>query len=357
MLRASRMGQVVRGLTGRLVLIAGSAGALVAMLPAQGASAQDVQTALQKANAYIEAVKLTERAVESWERYQSWVNMKTGPTGKERYISYGMYELYDFLAGPLNEARAAAGAEPGVPKLDAAMTRYIDAYEALAPVMNQASAYYDRRGYETDKAAEGQALHERMVPLATAFLAERDAMMPELRTFLRDVEQQELVAIEAREGRSAAWQVGQVMHAANRVVDLFPRNRPQPIGSDTLDEMISALGPDTPGEKFDEIIAGVVPPQNAVIDVKRFGEAFEEYAESVDVFERFAGDKPKGFEEFEASSRRMLDLLRKFQEPLTRSQGREFDGGGQMVGRIVEVYFSMLNAGGSISGSQLRFLP
>jgi G:T/U-mismatch repair DNA glycosylase len=355
-MRASRIGQNIRELTGLLILIAGLAGALASVMPVQSASAQDVPAALQKANAYIEIAKMTERAVESWERYASWVNMKTGPTGKERYISYGMYDLYD-LAGLLKEARVAAGTEPGIPKLDATMKRYIDAYEALAPVMNQASAYYDRNDYKTDNAAEGQALHKQMVPLATTFLAERDAMMPELRVFVRDVEQQEIAAIETREGRSAAWQVGQVMHAANRVIDLFPRNRPAPIDSDTLDEMINALGPDTPGEKFDEIIAGVVPPQNAVIDVTRFGEALEKYAEAVDAFDRFAGEKPEEFGEFKALPRQMLDLLREFQGPLTQSQGREFDGGAQMGGQIAEVYFSMLNAGNSIWGSQLRFLP
>ncbi|MCC7250615.1 DUF3829 domain-containing protein [Hyphomicrobium sp.] len=346
----------MRGLAGLLILVAGSVGALAPLMPVQSASAQDVQAALQKANTYIEVAKMTERAVESWERYGSWVNMKTGPTGKERYISYGMYDLND-LDGLLKEARAAAGTEPSVAKLDAAMTRYIDAYEALAPVINQASAYYERNGYETDKAAEGQALHKQMVPLATAFLAERDAMMPELRAFVRDVEGQEIASVEKREGRSATWQVGQVMHAANRVVDLFPRDRPQPIDSDTLDEMIDSLGPNTPGETFDQIIAGVVPPKNAVIDVKRFGEELDKYAGAVDVLDRFAGEKPEGFEEFKTASHRMLDLLREFQGPLTQSQGREFDGGGQMVGQTVEVYFSMLTASSPISGSQLRFLP
>ena len=299
---------------------------------------------------------MTERAVESWERYASWVNMKTGPTGKERYISYGMYDLYD-LAGLLDEARAAGGKDPGVPQLDAAMTRYIDAYEALAPIINQASTYYDRSRYETDNAAEGQALHKQMVSLATAFLAERDAMMPELRAFVRDVEQQELAALETREGRSATWQVGQVMHAANRVVDLFPRNRPQPIDADMLDGMINSLGPDTPGEKFDEIIAGVATAQILLSMCSDLARELENYAGAVDAFDRFAGVKPEGFEEFEALPRQMLDLLRTFPGPLIQSGGREFDGGAQMAGQIAEIYFSMLNAGSSTWGSQLQFLP
>lgn len=355
-MRALQVGRNIRALTRLIPLLAGSTGALALVMAGERASAQDIQATLQKANAYIEVAKMTERAVDSWERYASWVNMKTGPTGKERYISYGMYDLYD-LAGLLKEARAAAGAEPRAPKLDAAMTRYIDAYEALAPVMNQASAYYDRSGYETDKAAGGQALHKQMVPLATAFLAERETMMPELRAFVRDAEQQELAAIEAREGRKATWQVGQVVHAANRVVDLFPRNRPQPIDSDALEEKIQALGPNSPGAAFDEIIAGVVPPQNVVIDVKRFSEAVETYAAAVDELDRFAGEKPEGFEEFKSLPRQMLDLLRAFEEPLAESQGREFDGGAQMGGQIVELYFSMLNAGNAIRSSQLQFLP
>lgn len=56
-----------------------------------------------------------------------------------------------------------------------------------------------------------------------------------------------------------------------------------PIDGDTLEQKIKALGPDTPGEKFDEIVAGVMPPpQNAVcsmlyavIDVKRISEALK----------------------------------------------------------------------------------
>jgi hypothetical protein len=345
------MGQAIRGLIGLFILIAGLVGALL-----QGASAEDVQAALEKANIYIDVAKNTERAVDSWDRYRSWVNMKTGPTGKERYISYGMYDLYD-LEGLLKEARAATGRKPSVAKLDAAVAGYIDAYEALAPSMNRAAAYYDSQGYETDKMAEGKTLHETMVPLATAFLAARDAMMPELRSFARDVEQQEIAAIEAAEGRTANWQVRQVMHAANRVVDLFPRQRPQPIDSDTLDEMIKGIGPDTPGEAFDQIMAGVVPAKDAIIDVVRFGDALETYAKAVEVFEGYSGEKPEDFDEFKPLPGQMLVLFRQFKEPLTASQGREFEGGGQMVMQITEIYFSMMNAGSPLAPSRLGYLP
>lgn len=336
-------------------LIAGTMAASAPMLIAQVAVAQDVRDAIQKANLYIEVAKMTERAVDSWDRYASWVNMKTGPTGKERYISYGMYEVY-VVGGLLKEAHRVAGLKPSTPKLDATMKRYIDAYEVVAPVLNRANDYYERKGYRADGMAEGRSLHAQMAPLAKAFLTEREAMLQDLRAFIREVEQQEVVAIEAREGRSRAWHVARIMHAANRVIDVFPRTRPTPMSSDMIDDMMKAIGPNTPGEKLDQIISGVVPPAGVVIDMQRLDPAMKAYAEAVEMFDRFAGEKPEGLKDFKELPRRLLNGLRALQEPLARNQGRDFDGSGPLVGRVVQVYFSMLSASSPVSGSELRFL-
>ncbi len=338
-----------------LVWIAGSMVTLSPMLHAQGAAAQDVQSAIEKANLYIETAKYTERAVDSWDRYLSWVNVKTGPTGKERYISYGMYRIDD-LSGLLNEARAAAGREPSTPELDATMTRYLDAYDALFPVMNRANDYYERELYLTEGITEGRALHAQMIPLVNAFLTEREATLRELRPFVREVERQEVTATEAREGRSLAWQTAQLMHAANQVVDLFPRTRPTPIDHKTFEERLDGIGPNTSGEEFDEIIAGVAKPVDVTIDMALFDPAVEKYAEAVDLFERFAAEKPEGLDDFKDLPRQFLTSLRALQESLTRSQGRDFDGSGQQAGQVAQLYFSMLSAGNRLSRSGLRFL-
>jgi len=358
------MGQIMRsslsfhamtGFPRLLAPIAASLAALVLALLPGCAEAEDVNAAIHKANLYIEVAKSTERAVDSWDRYRSWVDMNTGPTGKERYISYGLYEVHD-VSGLLKEAHGPAGLKPDTPKLDAAVKRYIDAFEAVAPVLNVASAYYDREGYRSDGMAEGKKLHARMMPLATAFLAEREAMLAELRPFVRDVERQEVAALEAREGRSRSWHAANVMHTASRVVDLFPRIRPEPMSSDALDEMMRSLGPDTPGEKFDEMIAGVVKPAGVVIDMKRFDPALKEYAEAVDAFDRFAAGKPDGLKDFKELPRHFLGALRDLYAPLARSAGRDFDGSGPLVGRVVEGYFELLNASNGVSQSQVRFL-
>ena len=337
------------GIAGLLALFAASIGPM----PPVGRAAAQGLPVVEKANLYIEVAKGTERAVDSWERYASWVNLKTGPTGNERYISYGMYGLYD-LDRLLKKAREATTAKPNTPALDGILKRYLDAYEALAPVMNQANHYYEEKKYRADKLAEGKALHARMVPLANAFLTEREAMMRELRPFIREAERQELAAIEAHEGRSRGWQVAQVMHAANLVVDVFPRARPVVMSADEIDEKMKAIGPNTPGAKLDEIIAGVKPPAAAAVNINGFDKALKEYAAAVDAFDRFAETKPEGLEDFKALPRRMLGDFRALREPLARSQGREAGGG---IGRVTEVYFSMLSASSSISGSRLQFLP
>ncbi|MCA0420866.1 MAG: YiiG family protein, partial [Proteobacteria bacterium] len=62
---------------------------------ASKAADDDLQAAITKSNAYTGLMNRTLRAIQSWERYGSWVDMKKGPTGKERYITYGLYSLYD----------------------------------------------------------------------------------------------------------------------------------------------------------------------------------------------------------------------------------------------------------------------
>lgn len=342
------------GITGpTLQMIA--AGLLALGAVAAPAVAEDVRPAIEKANLYIETAKNTERAVESWERYASWVNVKTGPTGKERYLTYGMYELYD-VEPLLKEARDAAGRAPRADALDAVMVRYISAYEALAPVMKDAAAYYERKGYEADKMALGKALHPKMVPLATAFLAERRTMMPVLRAHLREVEALEVAALEAKDGRTAAFHTANVMAALHRVMDTFPREKPEQMNADEIDQLMAELGPENFGEKFDQLMSGA-KPSDATIDVARFGAALEAYAKAVEGFEGFTGETSEDFDAFKPMPGEMRIVLQDFQVPLAKSGGREFEGGGQTVMRIVERYYNMINESQSVWGSQLRHLP
>jgi hypothetical protein len=256
----------------------------------------------------------------------------------------------------LKEARDAAGREPRAEAVDAAMVKYIAAYEALAPVMTEAAAYYERQGYEADKMALGKSLHPKMVPLATAFIAERKAMLPLLRAHIGEVQALEVADLEARDGRTAAFHTAAVMAALHRVMDTFPRERPEQMNADEMDQMMAEIGPDTSGEKFEQLMSGV-KPSNATIDVARFGAALDAYGKAVDGFEGFTGEKPEDFAKFKPMPGEMRIVLQEFQKPLAKSGGREFDGGGQMVMRITQRYYDMMNESQSVWGSRLRHLP
>lgn len=75
----------------------------------------DFQNLVKKTNTYIKLFNRSERGIDSWNRYQSWVDIKKGVTGKERYVSYGLYSLYkDVLSDKIPKAREAAAQSPSL---------------------------------------------------------------------------------------------------------------------------------------------------------------------------------------------------------------------------------------------------
>ncbi len=248
--------------------------------------AQDpaLQAAIAKANAYTALANRTLRALESWERYKSWVDLKRGPTGKERYIGYGLYSLYD-VAGEIAKAEAATTGEPSQPELDETVKRYIKAYQDLAPLVTRAERYYDRKDYREDGAAEGRELHAKMVPAAEIFLRERAAFDAQLNAYKKGIDARELAAIEAAEGRSARWQLRNIMVSARAVMDRMPSS-------------------DKP-----------------VVDLKAFDEAVAGYAAAIREMDRFKEGDPKGVPMIESTASSWLGRLRDFRDKLGASKG------------------------------------
>ena len=240
-------------------------------------------TAIAKTNAYIELMNRTLRASESWSRYTSWANAKTGPTGKERIV-YGLYSLYD-VRSETDKALAATGNPPAYPALDETVKRYISAYEKLAPLITEANGYYERKDYLADKMAAGKALHAKLAPAAKAFLAERAALERDMEDIKRDLDWRQLAAIEKSEGRKARWHVRNVMIEAKAVIDLLPSN--------------------------------AAP----VVDMAAFDKALDRYAAAVKEFDGYSAATPNSFFVFESSPRNLLGKLREFRQKVGRTKG------------------------------------
>lgn len=282
---------------------------------AQGeAQPQELRQAIDKSNAYIALMNRTLRASQSWSRYRSWVKSPAGPTGKERII-YGLYGLYD-VRGEIAKARAAIPAPPAEPALDAAMASYIEAYEALAPLIGEAEGYYERKDYLVDRMAKGREIHARLAPAAQKFLAERAKLDAAMATFKADLDAKELADLERREGKSARWQARNVMIALRPVVDLLPDG-------------------DRP-----------------VVDLAAFDAVLGRYAGAVSVFDAYAAANPGQFSVFESSPRSYLGKLREFRQKLGRARGdARRAGAGFDLTWLVNDYNMMV----STSQSAIRF--
>lgn len=278
---------------------------------AQTAAAPDPEQAasqanIQKLNAYVGLLNRTLRASDSLARYASWVNMKTGPSGRERII-YGLYSLND-VRGEIEKAKAATTVAPEMPDLDAGIRSYIAAYEALAPVIGQADAYYDREDYKVDGMAEGKALHVKLAPAGQAFLLERtkvDALFAKEKS---KSDAAELASVERSEGRKARWHAMNVMIRARQVVDLLPNeNKP-------------------------------------VVDVASFDATLAVYAASVRELDEYAAANPGLFSSFESQPRSFLGRLREFRDKIARARGDVRRGGANDLTWIVNTYNSMISA-------------
>jgi hypothetical protein len=273
--------------------------------PAAAAAEAELSATTAKFNAYVSFMNRSLRAIESLDRYKSWVNMKTGPTGRESII-YGLYDVYDTT----REAAAATAAltqEPALPDLDAAMRDYIAANAALGPILNEASAYYERKDYKDDKMAGGKALHAKIVAAAEPFLAARARLEAVMKEEKAKVDLRRLAAIEQHEGRSANWQVANVMLRARHVIDALPSGR------------------------------------NPVVDVAVFDAAIADYAAAVKEMDAFGAGKPNAFFVFESQPRALLGKLRDLQEKLDRAKGDARRGGGDDLTWIINDYNTMVS--------------
>ena len=244
---------------------------------------QDQAAAVEKMNAYVGFMNRAIRASDSLARYESWVNMKKGPTGKERII-YGLYAPYD-VRTEIAQAEEATSADPKMPDLDAAMTRFIAVYKQLAPVLEKASKYYDRSDYKSDKMQGGKEFHAEIIKFADEFSTARTEADTLLAKEKREIDLQELAALEKAEGKKSRWQVRNVMIKAQAVMETLPS------GDETK------------------------------VDLGAYDTSLKDYADAVKIFDDYATEHPGSFHVFESSPGTLLSKLRDFQEKLQKSKG------------------------------------
>ncbi|WP_377295520.1 DUF3829 domain-containing protein [Rhizobium sp. SGZ-381] len=265
----------------------------------------DMEAATVKMNTYVEFLNRTLRASESLQRYDSWVDMKKGPTGKERII-YGLYSLYDVRA-QATAVTAAAGAEPKMPDLDAAMVAYVETYQQLAPVIERANKYYERQDYKSDKMEAGKAFHKEIAALAPVYTERRARADAALRTEKVKLDFAGLEALEKAEGRKSRWHVRNVMFRAEAIMDLMPTN------------------------------------EKPVVAMPEFEKSLDAYASAVKDFDDYALEHPDSFHVFESRPASLLSKLRDFDEKLRKAKGDARKGAGADLEWLISDYNTMVS--------------
>jgi hypothetical protein len=177
---------------------------------------------VEKAALYAKALSAARAVQKSYDRYAAWVDIKTGPTGKERSID-GLPDI-----GALQEITDAAVKGPGMwPPLggvDGMAQKLAQATTALVPLVKSASDYYAQRQYKNDSAKRGQELHGQMLPLFEQFFAAELAMRRESSAVFEDIERRYLAQIEKEHGKNYDWHLRSFLLAAKALADLLPNH-------------------------------------------------------------------------------------------------------------------------------------
>jgi hypothetical protein len=179
----------------------------------------------EKLQLYHHVMIETNSGVGAWNRYQEWVDLKRGPTGRERSIG-GLYEVDRAkFAEALTGARQLAGMEPKLPALDALMITYADAAEGILGIANEAHAYYQRRDYMSDKMAGGRELHPKLMRAFEPFLAARGALSTSITTLRASLDEQWIAVIEKRDGKTRDWHRERILLFGRKVQESIPRRK------------------------------------------------------------------------------------------------------------------------------------
>jgi hypothetical protein len=178
---------------------------------------------VQKTVLYTKALTAARAVQKSYDRYAAWVDIKNGPTGKERSID-GLPDITGAVQEIADAGANGPGMWPPLPNVDATAQKLAQATAALAPVVKSASDYYSQRQYKSDAAKRGQELHAQLLPMFEQFFGAELALRRELSAVLEDIERRNLAQIEKEHGKNYEWHLRSFLIAAKTLADLLPNH-------------------------------------------------------------------------------------------------------------------------------------
>jgi hypothetical protein len=213
----------------------------------------ELKAMLLKKNVYIKLYNETLSFDNSWMRYAAWVDLKRGPTGKERYISYGIYAVnIDSVHRAAADAAPLTTQDPKISELDASVRDLLAMLDPAMPVINAASAYYDRQDYKDDGAKLGRDYHDKLMAMVPPIMATRQKISQQIDALSDQLDERELSAIEQADGKRYHWHARRVLSKARKLALFIDPNLPKSRLPD-LDNAIANYA--TAVREFDDYLA------------------------------------------------------------------------------------------------------
>jgi Protein of unknown function (DUF3829) len=213
----------------------------------------ELKAMLLKKNVYTKLYNETLSFDNSWGRYAAWVDLKRGPTGKERYISYGIYAVnIDSVHRATADAAPLTTQDPKIPDLDASVHDLLAMLDPAMPVINAASAYYDRGDYKDDGAKLGREYHDKLIAMVPAIMATREKISQQIDALSDQLDERELSMIEQSDGNRYHWHARRVLSNARKLA-LFIDPRLSKSRLPDLDKAIANYA--TAVREFDDYLA------------------------------------------------------------------------------------------------------
>ncbi len=178
---------------------------------------------VEKSVLYTKALNAARTVQKSYDRYAAWVDIKKGPTGKERSID-GVLDIGSAVQAIADAGANGPGMWPPLPSVDAMAQKLAQSTAALAPLVKDASDYYSQKQYKSDAAKRGQELHTQMLPMFEQFFTAELALRRELSAVIEDIERRNLAQIEKEHGKNYEWHLRSFLLAAKSVADLLPNH-------------------------------------------------------------------------------------------------------------------------------------
>lgn len=137
-------------------------------------------------------------------RYLTWVDSKTGPTGKERHV-YGLYKIGGDVEKCTKAVKSAKGKKPKNEKIEEAAAAYEKAVAEATPLINEAHKYYDQKDYADDAFKKAKELHPKLIAAWEAFGKADKELGAQVDGLQAGLEKRELARLEKTDGKKARW--------------------------------------------------------------------------------------------------------------------------------------------------------